>query len=56
MFQRSPEGIVVAKVNENGLQVPDGRPELFFRENVPAEQGQADAGVRTADDVRNQLF
>ena len=38
------------------LQAPDGRPELFFRENVPAEQGPADAGVRTAEDVRNQLF
>jgi penicillin-binding protein 1A len=56
MFQRSPEGIVIAKVNENGLQSPDGRPELFFRENVPADQGPADAGVRTAEDVRNQLF
>jgi penicillin-binding protein 1A len=56
MFQRSPEGIVIAKVNENGLQSPDGRPELFFRESVPAEQGPADAGVRTAEDVRNQLF
>src|SRR5262252_2913945 len=56
MFQRSPEGIVVAKVNDNGLQSPDGRPELFFRENVPAEQGPADSGVRTAEDVRNQLF
>jgi penicillin-binding protein 1A len=56
MFQRSPEGVVVAKVNENGLQSPDGRPELFFRESVPAEQGPADSGVRTAEDVRNQLF
>ena len=56
LFQRSPEGIVIAKVNENGLQAPDGRPELFFRENVPAQEGAADAGVRTAEDVRNQLF
>ena len=56
MFQRSPEGIVIAKVNENGLQSPDGRPELFFRENVPGEQGPADSGVRTAEDIRNQLF
>ena len=56
MFQRSPEGIVIAKVNESGLQSPDGRPELFFRENVPAEQGPADSGVRTTEDVRNQLF
>jgi penicillin-binding protein 1A len=56
LFQRSPEGIVIAKVNENGLQAADGRPELFFRENVPAEQGPSDAGVRTAEDIRNQLF
>ena len=56
MFQRSPEGVVTARVNENGLQSPEGRPEFFFRESVPGEQGPADAGVRTAEDVRNQLF
>ncbi|HTQ75069.1 MAG TPA: penicillin-binding protein 1A [Burkholderiales bacterium] len=56
MFPRSPDGVVIAKVNENGLQSPDGRPELFFRESVPAEQGPVDSGVRTAEDVRNQLF
>jgi penicillin-binding protein 1A len=56
MFQRNPEGIVTAKVNENGLQSPDGRPEFFFRENVPPEQGPVDPGVRTAEDVKNQLF
>src|SRR5882724_11832506 len=56
MVQRNPEGVVVVKVNENGLQSPDGRPEFFFRENVPPEQGPVDPGVRTTDDVRNQLF
>jgi penicillin-binding protein 1A len=56
MFARSPEGVVIARVNDSGLQAPDGRPELFFRENVPAQEGPADAGVRTAEDVRNQLF
>ncbi len=56
MAQRNPEGVVVVKVNENGLQSPDGRPEFFFRENVPPEQGPVDPGVRTTEDVRNQLF
>src|SRR5882762_6410114 len=56
MVQRNPEGIVMAKVNENGLQSPDGRSEFFFRENVPPEQGPIDPGVRTTEDARNQLF
>jgi penicillin-binding protein 1A len=56
MFQRNPEGVVTVKVNENGLQSADGRPELFFRENVPPEQGPVEPGVRTAEDVKNQLF
>src|SRR5947208_3659995 len=56
MVQRNPEGVVMAKVNENGLQSPDGRPEFFFRENVPPEQGPIDPGVRTTEDARNQLF
>src|SRR5213083_89398 len=56
MVMRNPEGVVVVKVNENGLQSPDGRPEFFFRENVPPEQGPVDPGVRTTEDARNQLF
>src|SRR5712691_4115363 len=56
MVQRNPEGVVVVKVNENGLQSPDGRPEFFFRENVPPDQGPVDPGVRTTEDARNQLF
>ena len=56
VFQPMPEGVVSAKVNENGLQSADGKPEVFFRENLPPEQGAAAAGVRTPEDVRNQLF
>jgi penicillin-binding protein 1A len=56
MFQRSPEGVVAVRVNENGLQSPDGKPEFFFRENLPPEQGPVDPGVRTAEEVKNQLF
>jgi len=56
MFQRNPEGVVMARVNENGLQSPDGKPEFFFRENLPPEQAPGDPGVRTAEEVKNQLF
>ncbi|MGB5079450.1 MAG: penicillin-binding protein 1A [Burkholderiales bacterium] len=56
MALRIPEGIVTAKVNENGLQSTDGRAEIFFRENVPPSQGPADPVQRTPEDVKNQLF
>ena len=56
LAQRMPAGVVSVKVNENGLQAPDGRPELFFRENVPAEQGPAEPGARNSEEVKNQLF
>jgi len=56
MSQRNPEGVVMVKVNENGLQSPDGKPEFFFRENLPPEQAPGDPGVRTAEEVKNQLF
>lgn len=56
MFQRPPEGIVSVRVNENGLRAPDGRQELFFRENVPAEQPAGESATRTPEEVKNQLF
>ncbi len=56
MVLRSPEGIAIAKVNENGFQSPDGKPEFFFRENVPPMQVQSDPTARTAEEVKNQLF
>jgi membrane carboxypeptidase/penicillin-binding protein len=56
MVQRNPDGIAVVRVNENGLQSPDGKPEFFFRENVPPVQVQVDPAVRTAEEVKNQLF
>lgn len=56
MSQRVPEGIVASRVNENGLQSPDGRLEFFFRENVPPAQGPGESTIRTPDEVKNQLF
>ncbi len=54
--QRIPEGLVAVKVNENGLQSPEGRLEFFFRENVPPPQGPGESTTRTPDEVKNQLF
>jgi penicillin-binding protein 1A len=56
MGLRVPEGVVTARVNDNGLQSSDGRPEYFFRENVPPAQGPVDPAQRTPEDVKNQLF
>jgi len=56
MFQRTPEGVVSVKVNENGFQAPDGRSEFFFRENVPPEQPAGESATRTPEEVKNQLF
>jgi penicillin-binding protein 1A len=56
MVMNAPEGVVSARVNENGLQSPDGRPEYFLRENVPPEQPPLDAGPSNAEEVKNQLF
>ncbi|MGC2519070.1 MAG: penicillin-binding protein 1A [Burkholderiales bacterium] len=56
MFQPVPKGVVSAKVNENGLQSADGKPEFFFSENLPPEQGAGAPGARTPEEVKNQLF
>jgi penicillin-binding protein 1A len=56
MVMNAPEGVVSARVNENGLQAPDGRPEYFFRENVPPEQPPVEVAPNNAEEVKNQLF
>jgi penicillin-binding protein 1A len=56
MVMNAPEGVVSARVNENGLQAPDGRPEYFFRENVPPEQPPPDVTPSNPEEVKNQLF
>ena len=56
MAQRVPEGVVAVKVNEGGLQVPDGKSEFFYRENLPPAQGPVDSTTRTPEEVKNQLF
>ncbi len=54
-----PEGVVVVNIDNGGKRAPDGKPEFFYQENLPAErsvwtdEGGAGAG---ADDVKNQIF
>ena len=54
MYLPVPDGIVTAKVNSAGQQSAEGRPEFFYRENVPQES--QDTASRSPEDVRNQLF
>jgi penicillin-binding protein 1A len=56
MAMNVPQGVVMARVNDNGFQSTDGRPEYFFRENVPPEQPPVDVGTTNPEEVKNQLF
>jgi penicillin-binding protein 1A len=56
MVMNAPEGVVSLRVNDNGLQAPDGRPEYFFRENIPAEQPAVEVAPGSADEVKILLF
>jgi len=55
-----PEGMAVARINQNGLRDPNGeRTEIFYQENFPPEQGivqQDNNTAKPADTVRDQLF
>jgi penicillin-binding protein 1A len=54
-----PDGMVSARINQNGLRDPNGdRSDVFYQENLPPEQGPApqDASAKPAESVRDQLF
>ena len=54
-----PDGMVSARINDNGLQDPNGdRTEIFYKENLPPDAAPApkDAAAKPADTVRDQLF
>ena len=53
-FMTVPEGVTVARVNDSGLLAADGKPEYFYPENLPAQQGAST--TRSPEEVRNQLF
>ena len=51
VFLALPEGVSSARVNEEGFQAADGRPEFFYRENLPPYQGTG-TPVRGPDELR----
>jgi len=53
-FMSIPEGVTVARINDSGLLAPDGRPEYFYPENLPAQEGMST--TRSPEEIRNQLF
>ncbi len=53
-FMTVPEGVTVARVNDSGLIAADGKPEYFYPENLPPQQGAST--TRSPEEVRNQLF
>jgi penicillin-binding protein 1A len=55
-----PDGMVTARINDAGLRDDSGtRTEIFYKENLPPEQGPApkdEPGAKPAESVRDQLF
>ncbi len=51
-----PEGVVVANIDAAGKRAEDGKPEFFYRENVPAERPSVNDGGGAKDDVNNEIF
>lgn len=52
-FMPVPDGIVTVKINEEGRQVSDGKPEYFVRENLPPEGSAAESGNRSAEEAKS---
>ncbi len=53
-FMSVPEGVTVARINDSGLLAPDGKPEYFYPENLPPQEGLST--TRSPEEIRNQLF
>ncbi len=51
-----PDGIAVVNIDNAGKRASDGKPEYFFRENVPEERPSWNEGSGTKDDVKNEIF
>ncbi|HEY6093420.1 MAG TPA: penicillin-binding protein 1A [Gallionellaceae bacterium] len=53
-----PDGMVAARINDNGQRDPNGnRVDYFYKENLPPEQTiVADPAAKPADAVKDQLF
>jgi penicillin-binding protein 1A len=54
-----PDGMVAARINDNGQRDPNGgRVEYFYQENLPSAAGETQPGENTEhiDSVKDQLF
>lgn len=51
-----PEGLVVVNIDGNGKRAADGKPEYFYRENVPEERSNWGEGGSSKEDVKNEIF
>jgi penicillin-binding protein 1A len=52
-----PEGIITARINDNGLRDPNGnRIEYFYEENPPPEQGEIVTEENKPGTTNDQLF
>jgi penicillin-binding protein 1A len=54
-----PDGMVAARINENGQRDPNGnRVEYFYQENLPPAAGEPQSGENAEhiDSVKDQLF
>ena len=51
-----PDGVTVVNIDGAGKRAADGKPEYFYRENVPAEQPSWNEGGGAKDDVKNEIF
>ncbi len=51
-----PEGLVVINIDGNGKRAADGKPEYFYRENIPDERSSWSEGGSSKEDVKNEIF
>ncbi len=51
-----PDGLVVINIDGGGRRAADGKPEYFYRENVPDERPSLNEGAGSKEDVKNEIF
>lgn len=51
-----PEGIAVVNIDSGGKRVAAGKPEYFYRENIPEERQNLNDAEGNKDDIKNEIF
>ena len=51
-----PDGIVVGNIDGSGKRAVDGKPEYFYRENLPDDRPSLNEGGGNKEDVKNEIF